>query len=162
VTLPSSRLAILRWWRQAWPSTLKMPRPRRSPRSAAKVLPLGKLSKLVLSMYSTLAGLAVTVQPSTWTWTVPVGDSRRRCAYQSPRLVKSRAHDPVRYARQTWQLHQGQRRRSRSTRASATTQSEEARRAMPAHCAAQGKASAAASMAPRRGLPSSSSCRLAV
>jgi hypothetical protein len=53
-------------------------------------------------------------------WTVPVGDSRSRCAYQSPRLVKSLAHDPVRYARHTWQLHHGHRLKSRSTAARAT------------------------------------------
>ena len=51
---------------------------------------------------------------------VPVGDWRSRCAYQSPRLVKSLPHDPVRYARHTWQLHHGHRRTSRSTKLSAT------------------------------------------
>jgi hypothetical protein len=89
--LSSSRLATLRWRRHAAPSTLKMPPPRRSPRMVAKGLPLGKLSKLVLRMYSTLSGLAVTTQPSTWTWTVSVGDARRRCAYQSPRLAVTTA-----------------------------------------------------------------------
>lgn len=40
-TLPSSRLAILRWKRHVSPSTLKMPWPRRSPRSEENGCPFG-------------------------------------------------------------------------------------------------------------------------
>ncbi|KAJ6851764.1 uncharacterized protein M6B38_260360 [Iris pallida] len=94
--LPSSRLAILRWKFQSSPSALKIPSPRRSPRMEEKAFPLGKLLKLVLSMYSTLSGLAVTMLLRTWMWMVCVGEWRRRWAYQSTRLAKSAVHEELR------------------------------------------------------------------
>ncbi|XXG50233.1 hypothetical protein AAC387_Pa02g4282 [Persea americana] len=55
----NSWLANLRCVRHSSPSTLNMPRPRRSPRISVKGFPLGKLSNLVFRMYSTLSGFAV-------------------------------------------------------------------------------------------------------
>uniref|UniRef100_A0A2P2N555 Uncharacterized protein n=1 Tax=Rhizophora mucronata TaxID=61149 RepID=A0A2P2N555_RHIMU len=55
-----------------------MPRPRKSPKMVEKGFPFGKLSNLVLSIYSTLSGLAVIVLPSTCMCIVFVGEFFRR------------------------------------------------------------------------------------
>ncbi|WVZ05820.1 hypothetical protein V8G54_019166 [Vigna mungo] len=57
----NSWLTNLRCVSHSSPSTLKIPWPRKSPRISVKGLPLGKLLKFVLSMYSTFCGFAVTM-----------------------------------------------------------------------------------------------------
>ncbi|KAF7819429.1 Zinc finger MYM-type protein 1 [Senna tora] len=73
----NSWLASLRWVCHSSPSTLKMPWPRKSPRMSVNGLPFGKLLKLVLRMYSTFCGFAVTMvvgAPRRWRTMVLVGE----------------------------------------------------------------------------------------
>ncbi|GJN22688.1 hypothetical protein PR202_gb10282 [Eleusine coracana subsp. coracana] len=81
-----SRLAILRWGRHASPSTLKMPPPiEEISQKLGEFLAFREVAEVGLEHVLDVGRVRRDR-----------ADSRSRCAYQSPRLVNSFAHDPVR------------------------------------------------------------------